>query len=438
MTQIIIVFILIFLNAIFAAAEVAVIACDDLKVESDANDGNKRAKRIFKFIKNPTNFLSSIQIGITLIGFLNGYLVADKFSLPLVEFFQRFFDVQTAVLQPIMTFIVTLILAYFQVVLGELVPKRIAMKHPEKIAYGTSLILVIISSVMRPFVWLLQVSADTVGRLFKIDPNASNDNDITEEEIRRLVVTGGLRGAIAKGESEMIENVLDFDDIRVEDLMKHRTEIIAIDYDSSKEEVLKIAKEERYTRFPVYLEDIDHIVGILNSKDLLKFMDSDDSKFDLKGLMREPFFTTKTMKVSKLLNEMKKQQTHLAVVIDEYGGTAGIITLEDLIEEIVGDILDEYDDIEEDVKIVNENVYLVKGLSEIEDVEDVINAGLPIDDHDTISGFILAEIGRFPHKGEQIEFIYNDFKFEVLNFTETVIQTVKITRLEDKEEEQKI
>src|SRR5690554_80684 len=430
MIQIMLIFVLIFLNAIFAGAEVAVIAANELQVEEDAKNGNKRAKRINKFIKNPTNFLSAIQIGITLIGFLNGYLVADRFALPLTEFVQRFISVQTSVLQPITTVVVTIILAYFQVVLGELVPKRIAMKYPNQVAYATSMILVIVDTVMRPFVWLLQVSADAVGKLFGIDPNES-DNNYTEDEIRMIISTSGTKGVIDEVESQMIENILDFDDTEVADVMKHRTEIIGIDISSTREEVIQIAKEAKYTRFPVYEDDIDHVVGILHAKDLLRFIDNNVEKFNLKTLIREPFFVTKTKKIDTLLNEMKKQQIHLAIVIDEYGGTSGIVTLEDLIEEIVGDIFDEYDDIEEKIVTIKENVYVVEGLAEIEDVEEIIDADLPIEEYDTISGFVLGQIGRFPHKGEKIDFIYNNFKFEVLNFSDTIIEAVRITRLEE-------
>ena len=233
MTSIVLIILLILFNAIFAASEVAIIASNDAKVEEDALAGNKRAKRINKFIKQPTNFLSAIQVGITLIGFLNGFLAANAFSSTLVEFTQTFINVKTAVLAPIMTILVTVILAYFQVVFGELVPKRIAMKYPEKIAYATSGILVVVDLFMRPFVWLLTVSANGIVRIFGVNPKESA-HKMTEEEIRMIVTTSGRKGVIDKIESDMIENILDFDDTEVADVMTHRTEIMAININTSR------------------------------------------------------------------------------------------------------------------------------------------------------------------------------------------------------------
>ncbi|MFA5560265.1 MAG: hemolysin family protein [Acholeplasmataceae bacterium] len=434
MMQILLIFVLIMLNAIFAASEVALIAANDTKVESDAQLGNKRAKRIESLIKNPTNFLSAIQIGITLIGFLNGYLAADAFSSKFVEFTQRFISVNAVILMPIMTFLVTVILAYFQVVLGELVPKRIAMKYPERIAYGTSGVLVVISTIMRPFVWLLTVSANAIGKLFGIKPN-EYDERMTEEEIRMIVSSSGRKGVLDKSESEMIENILDFDDTDVSEIMTHRTEMAAININASKKEILDFVKEEKYTRFPVYKEHLDHIVGVFHVKDLLRFIDNNDEAFDLKKLIRKPFFVPDSKKTNALLNEMKRQQTHLAIVIDEYGGTAGLVTIEDLLEEIVGNIFDEYDEYEEEIEELPDNEFIVDGLTNIDDVEDFIHANLPVDEYDTLSGFILGHLGRFPYENEHVVFEYNQFRFEVINFDDKIIEKVKITQIDNETED---
>lgn len=434
MTSLFLIVILIIFNAIFAASEVAIIASNDAQVEADALAGNKRAKRINKFIKKPTSFLSAIQIGITLVGFLNGYLAADAYSGTLVEFAQSFVNIKTSILSPVMTILVTIILAYFQVVFGELVPKRIAMKYPEKIAYGTSGILVVVDIFMRPFVWLLTISANGIVRIFGINPKESA-HKMTEEEIRMIVTTSGRKGVIDKIESQMIENILDFDDTEVGDVMTHRTEIRAININTDRKQVMDFVKKEIYTRFPVYENDIDHIVGILHAKDLLSFIDSNETNFNLRELIRKPFFVTKTKKINTLLNEMNHQQTHLAIVVDEYGGTAGLITIEDLLEEIVGEIFDEYDYIEEDIKEISENVYIVDGLADIDDVEEIIQADLPTEEHATLSGFLLEQFERFPNKDEPIEIIYNNFKFEALNFDDKVITEVKVTRLKPLENE---
>lgn len=432
MTQVLLIIVLILLNAVFAASEVALIAVKDIKVESDAQLGNKKAKRILNFMKNPTKFLSAIQIGITLIGFLNGYLAADTFSSTLVQFFQKFINVNASILSPIMTFIVTIILAYFQVVLGELVPKRVAMKYPEKIAYGTSGLLAVISAIMRPFVWLLTTSANALGKMFGIDPNES-DERMTEEEIRMIVATSGRKGVLDQSESKMIENILDFDDIEVTKIMTHRTEMAALNIKSTKKEILDFVKEEKYTRFPVYEESIDQIIGVLYVKDLLQFIDNDDKSFDLKSLLREPYYIPDFKKINTLLNEMKRKQTHLAIVIDEYGGTSGLVTIEDLLEEIVGNIFDEYDVFEEEIEEVADNAYIVDGLTNINDVEDFIKADLPVDEYDTLSGFIIGKLGRFPYHNEHVEFEFNNFKFEVIKYDDRVIEKVKITYLNSKD-----
>ncbi|NLN50205.1 MAG: HlyC/CorC family transporter [Acholeplasmataceae bacterium] len=435
MIQILIIIILILFNAFFTASETALVATNDSKVEADAQEGNKRAKRVYKYLNKPTNFLSAIQLGITLIGFINGFIAADTFAAPITSWIQNVIKIQTNILQPIVTFLITLVLAFFQIVFGELVPKRLAMKYPEKIIYVSSGLVGFISKVMRPFVWLLTASANLIVRLFGIDPD-KNDKRMTEEEIRLIVASSGKKGVIDATESEMIENILDFDDIAVSEVMTHRKEISALDINSTKQEVFDFVINEKYTRFPVYDGNIDKIIGILHAKDLLKYMGSESrERFNLKKLLRQPIFVPESAKTNDLLNEMRKKQTHIAIVIDEYGGTAGIITIEDLLEEIVGNIFDEYDVFEEEIEEINKNEYIVDGLIDLDDVENEIKADLPIEEYDTLSGFVLGQLGRFPEENEKILITYNGYLFEALEYDEMVITKVKIKKIEVEESE---
>lgn len=425
----ILIIVLIIMNALFAASEVSLIAVNDSKVEADAANGNKKAKKILKFIDRPTNFLSTIQIGITVIGFLNGFLAADTYATNLTVWAAGFIPLSELILRPIITFLITLILAYFQVVFGELVPKRVAMKYPEKIAYAMVGLLSGIATVVRPFIWLLTTSANGIVRIFGIDPNA-NESNMTEEEIRMLVTSSSRKGVLQKDESDMIENILDFDDTSVSEIMTHRTEMAAIDVKSSKKEILDTVRSEKYTRYPVYQDSVDQIIGILHVKDLLKYIDEPNEKFSLRALIRPPYFVPDSKKTNELLNEMKKQQTHIAIAIDEYGGTAGLVTIEDLLEEIVGNIFDEYDDMEEEIAQINDLQYDIDGLTNIDDVEDIIKVGLPVEDYDTLSGFILGQLGRFPEEDEKIEIEYKDAKFEVLQTDDKIITKVRVTKIE--------
>ncbi len=326
MIQIFIIIILIIINGLFTGSETALVAANDSKVELDAQAGNKRAIRALKYMNKPVNFLSAIQLGITLISFINGFIAADTFANTIIGWFS-FTNLSPEILKPLVTILIALILAFFQIVFGELVPKRIAMAHSEKVIYATAGFAGFISTIARPFVWLLTTTANLFVKMFGIDPG-KNDRKMTEEEIRFIVASSGKKGVIDEAESEMIENILDFDDIAVSEVMTHRKEISALNIDSTKQEVYDFVINEIYTRFPVYDGNIDKIIGILNAKDLLKYMGSvAPERFNLKKLIRKPLFVPEFTKTNELLSDMKRKQTHIAIVVDEYGGTAGIITI---------------------------------------------------------------------------------------------------------------
>lgn len=429
--NLILIVVLILINAFFAGSEAALVAANEVKVKSDVEKKKKGSQLTLKYIHDSTNFLSTIQVGITFIGFVNGFLAAEAFTEPILSLLGQSF-VDSTLWQNIIKIIITIILTYIQVVFGELVPKKIAMQNPERFIYFTVAILNFINIILRPLVWLFTKSANVVAKALGIK---EHKEQLTEDEIRMLVVGSG--NAIKESEKEMFENLLDFDDQLTNDVMTHRTEVAAIDVKMSKQEVLDIIKEEQYTRFPVYKDSIDDIIGILNVKDLLLYLAEEKDEFKLKKLLRKAYYVPDSKSISDLFKEMQKSNQHIAVVLDEYGGTAGIITIEDILEEIVGNIFDEYDDVLEEVLELAPNVYQINALADIDDIENEIEAELPIDTYDTLSGFILGYLGRFPDDDEIVEFIYKDFKYEVLEYEDKVIKLVKATKIntEDIQEE---
>lgn len=432
MTQIFLIILLILLNGIFAASEVSLISLNQTKLENDVNEGKKRAKKILKFVEKPTTFLSTIQIGITLFGFINGYIAGDAYSSSLATFLNDITGISVTILLPIATFLITLVLAYFQVVLGELVPKRLGMKYPEKTAYLMVPMLGLLASIMRPFVWLLTSSANLIGHLFGIDPNESDDQ-MSEEDIRFLVSASGRKGVIEKDETEMIHNIFEFNDTTVDEIMTHRTELSSIQSNIKFDDLINFIASEPFTRFPVYKDTIDEIIGTIHVKDVLKYLKTKSTNFNLNKILRKPYFVPDSKRTSDLLKEMKSTKNHIAIVIDEYGGTAGIVTMEDLIEEIVGNIFDEYDDVENEIEEVSSDEFIIEGLTNIDDVEEKIHGRLPVDEYETLSGFILGQIGRFPEENELIEFEFENYRYLVLEIDDKVITKVKVTKLTEEE-----
>ncbi len=316
---------LIFVNAFFAASEMAFITLNDNKIKVMADDGDPKAIILEKVLSHPTKFLSTIQIGITLAGFLASAFASESFSTPLVNLIYPYLKVFTedAVRTAVMV-LITMVLSFVSLVFGELVPKRVAMNYSEEIAFSVVKPIYWISILFHPFVKFLTFSTNLLVRLFGIDPN-QQPNSVTEEEIRMMVDVGEEKGSIRDTEKEMINNIFEFDNINVSDIMTHRTDIAAIPLDATFEEVKQIVFEEQYTRFPVYNETIDDIIGILHVKDLLQFIEHDQIRnFSLKKLLRDPYFVPESKKTDELFRELQKRKVHIAVVIDEYGVTRAL------------------------------------------------------------------------------------------------------------------
>ncbi len=429
---------LILVNAYFAMAEIAVISLNDAKMEKMAEDGHKKAKLVLKLTKNPTKFLSTIQIGITLAGFLTSASAATSFAEMLTDAVTSKFGLPESIVSPVAVVLITLIMSYFSLVLGELVPKRIGMQIPEKVAFAVAKPLYVIAKLTSPFVKFLSVSTNGVVRLLGFDPNA-DEEVVTEEEIRMMVDVGGEKGVIEDAQKEMINNIFEFDDMDAGDVMTHRTDVVAADInDTTLEEFMALAIEHGRSRIPLYDEDIDNIVGIVYIKDLLKYVGKEVKvKGTLKNIMREPYFVPETKACGELFKEMRLQRIQMAVVVDEYGGTAGIVTLEDIVEAVMGDIQDEYDEEEEEISKIDENTFTVEGTIDIEEIDELIGKELPEGDYETLAGFIMDELQCIPKNGEMNEVVFENVKFTVLEVEDRRIEKIKveITPVESEEDE---
>ena len=437
--QILLLLVLILVNAFFAMSEMAVGSLNDEKIEKMAEDGHKKAKLILKLTKNPTRFLSTIQIGVTLAGFLTSASAATAFAEMLTNAITASFDVPESIVSPVAVVLITLVMSYFSLVLGELAPKRIGMQVPEKIAFAVAKPLLVISKITAPFVKFLSLSTNGVVRLLGFDPNA-NEEVVTEEEIRMMVDVGGEKGVIEDTQKEMINNIFEFDDMDAGDIMTHRTDVVAADInDITLEDFMNLAIEHGRSRIPLYDEDIDNIVGIVYVKDLLKFVGKEvKAKGTLKNIMREPYFIPETKSCGELFKEMSSKRIQMAVVVDEYGGTAGIVTLEDIVEAIMGNIQDEYDVEEEEISKIDENTFTVDGTIDIEEIDELIGKELPEGDYETLAGFIMDELQCIPKDGEMNEVVFENVKFTVLSVEDRRIEKIKveITPVEETSDEE--
>ncbi len=396
-TQLIVLAILIFVNSFFAATEIAFISINDAKIEKQAKEGNKKAKQIKKMLKEPSKFLATIQIGITLAGFLSSAFAADAFADDLSPVLEKLIPLGLSVWKSISIVIITMILSYFSLVFGELVPKRLAMKNAEKIAFSTVRIVRAISIITAPFVKLLTASTNGISRLFGI--SETDEGTVTEEEIRMMVDVGEEKGSIEEEEKELINNVFEFNDKVVSEIMIHRKDIYAIDINSDIGDILKDLDEYKYSRIPVYEDNIDNIIGLLFIKDLIASV-SKKEKVKISNLLREAYFVSENKQINELFKDLQRNKHQLAIVLDEYGGTAGLVTMEDIIEELVGNIFDEYDDEKKDYEKIDDNTYMINGSVSIHDLRKILNVEIPEGEYDTLSGYLIEKLGRIPLDNE--------------------------------------
>ncbi len=401
--QLLLQLVLIAVNALFAATEIAVISLNETKVRRMAEGGDRKAAKMLRMVTEPTGFLSTIQICITLAGFLGSAFAADNFSDKLVNWLINDCEVSgvsPSALDTISVIIITLVLSYFTLVLGELVPKRIAMKRSESIARAVSGLMIAMTAALRPIIWLLTVSTNGVLRLCGIDPE-DNAEEVSEEEIIMMLDEGEEAGSIESGEKELIKNVFSLNDTTAEDVMVHRSQVTFLRRDDTRDALLNKIAESGYSRFPVYGENIDDIVGILYAKTYLTAQ-SRGERCEMKDFLMPPRFVHASTHINRILLDMQREHAHMAVVVDDYGGVIGIITLEDILEELVGEIWDESDEVIENIRERSDGSYDINGSTRLSDMCESI--GCRIDSEaDTVGGWVTEMLGGIPESGESFE-----------------------------------
>lgn len=389
-------------NAFFAGSEIAILSVNQNKIKKQAEKGNKKAKILLDIINTPDNFLATIQVGVTLSGLLASAVAADRFAGILVKHL-TFLPISYDLLEGLTIIVITVILSYFTLIFGELVPKRIAMKYSQPMALFVARPIWIFYKFAKPFVVFLAISTNALLKLVGINTE-DKDEKVTEEDILLLVEEGQEKGSIEQNEQEMIENIFELDDLSVSQIMTHRTHMAACSKADKVSEVIRKAEECGHSRIPIYEGTLDFIVGIVYVKDLLPLIfkeDKDQAKIE--DYMRTPIYVPESKKCSKLLKEFQEKKVHMAIVLDEYGGTEGIVTMEDLLEVIVGNIQDEYDDENSQIEKLTDDHYIFEGSVSIEEVEKALDEDLfEGADCETIGGFVIKAIGAIPKVHEQV------------------------------------
>jgi putative hemolysin len=433
--------VLIALNAVFACAELAVLSISEPKLEKMAEEGNKRAKRLFRLTREPAKFLATIQVAITLSGFLGSAFAADNFSEPLVDWLIRLgVTVPRATLDAVAVVVITLILSYFTLVFGELVPKRLAMKRAEKLALGISGLVSFISAVFKPVVWLLTVSTNGILRLLGIDPHEAEEQ-VSEEEIRMLVDAGSEKGAIDEQEKEFIQNIFEFDDLTADEIAVHRTEVTILWLEDDMDQWAATIHDSRHTLYPVCEDSADNVVGILNAKDYFR-LDDKSRENVMREAVRQPYFVPATIKADVLFRNMKKTRNIMAIVLDEYGGMVGIITLNDLIERLVGDLGEdtpEEEAAEPHIEQIDENSWAIIGNVELLEIEQTLEVDIGLEEVETFTGLVFGELDMIPSDGEQdIELDFKGLHIHICQVEDHQIAFAKVSKiLPEIEEEEK-
>lgn len=420
------IFILIVLNAFFSAAEIAIVSMNKSKMKIIADKGNKKAQLLLNLVKEPNKFLATIQDVITVAGFLSSALSATSLSKPLAKLLQKFNVPSSSEISIILG---TIILSYFTLVLGELFPKKVALQNSEKVALFVVKPLLFTSRITFLFDKVLNLSVNALSKITKIKSTNKNDN-ISIEEIQLMIDAGEETGIINETEKEMINGVFKFDDTLAKNIMTPKVNVFALDVNTPVNEILRELAKQQYSRIPVYEDAIDNIIGILYMKDL--FIEFHNGTLDHKSTMdiiRTAYFVPETKNIDELFEEMQSTNNHMAILIDEYGDFTGIVTIDDLIEEVMGNIPDEhdkYDDNTDPIKKLNSNTYIIDGLVPIDDVNEELNINLPRDIFDTLGGFVIDLLGHIPKHNEYKTLKYNNLIFKIESVKERRVDKVKI------------
>lgn len=423
-SQLILIVILTLVNAFFASAEMAIVSLNKNKIKLLEEKGNKKAKLLSNLIQEPTNFLSTIQVGITLAGFFSSAAAATGISEEFAVYLKGFnipYSGQVSLV------LVTLVLSYITLVFGELFPKRIALKKSEAIAMFSAKPIMYISKIANPFVKLLSGSTNLLVKLVGLNKD-DLDEKVSKQEIKSFVEVGREHGVINQTETEMIKSIFEFDDKLAHEVMTPRTEVFMIDIEKPLSEYLDKLIEQRYSRVPVYDDDIDNIIGVLYMKDF--FSEARKHGFenvDIRSILHPPHFVPETKKIDKLFKELQVSRKHMAVLIDEYGGFSGLLSIEDLIEEVMGNIDDEYDEDEPDIEKIDSNTFIISGMLSINNFNDYFNVDIKSENYDTMSGFIIETIGYIPKSVDEKNIEYEHLVFKIKQIKEKRIEKIRIS-----------
>lgn len=430
MDAFILLIILIFVNAAFACAEIAVISMNDTKLKKMADKKDRRAMRLISLTEQPAKFLATIQVAITLAGLLQSAFAAENFAGPMVSFLVGAgVTIPENVLRTASIVVITIVLAYFTLVFGELVPKRIGMKKAETIALGMAGILYWVAKIAAPIVWFLSVSTNAILKILRINPE-EEDDAVTEEEIKMMLAEGKEKGTIPSEENDLIQNVFEFNDITAEEMCTHRRDVVSLNIDDTIEEWESIIDETRYSRYPVCNDKLDDVIGILDIKDFYR-CEEKSTEFIKDNLLKKVLFVPESMKANTLFNKMREKKEHFAVIIDEYGGLSGVVTIYDIFEVIFGDF-DDDDSVgkHSDIEQVDEKTWNIEGVADLEDVAEILDVSMPTDTYDTFSGFICGIIGSIPEEGETFKVEWQNFEIEVLNAKNHIIDSTIVRKLD--------
>lgn len=424
--QIVLQVILIAVNALFAATEIAVISLNEKKVSARAEEGDKKAKKMLRMIEKPTRFLSTIQIGITLAGFLGSAFAADNFGELLAGAINSAFSVPASAqgaVETVSVVLITLVLSYFTLVFGELVPKRVAMRNKEKLSEAVCGFITGLSVGLKPVIWLLTVTTNGVLRLCGIDPN-EKEEAVREEDIVLMLDAGADEGTLDKEDIRYIKNVFKLDHLTAGDVMTPRRAAVLLPLSATQEEALELVRREGYSRIPVYKDTVDEIAGILHAKEFL--LRHGKADFRLEDAILPPMYVPETMKLDRLFRDMQKERTHLAIVVSEHGEFSGVITMEDVLEELVGEIWDEGDETVEEIRRVAENTYRVLGRTECSKFFDFFCLEAPEEmESTTVNGFLSEQVGAIPAEGES--FSYETLVCRVIRASDVMAEEIEVT-----------
>lgn len=425
--RIIIFIILLLINAMFSGMTVAVSAMSSAELVRKKDEGNKKAERIFGIVKEPAYFLSTSDLIRVIVALIAGIFIAEPFTGRLQTLFQMRLQLGYYPAAVISYLVVGLVLVYLITTVSILFPKRIAFKYAETFSYALIGPAGALTGLFKPFVYLINISVNGLVRLCGINPRDIAEN-VTEEEIIMMVSEGHEQGVIAASEAEMISNIFEFDDKEVSDIMIHRRNICSIDADMPLREALEIMAQERYSRYPVYEDDEDNIIGIVHMKDVVRLILKDEnSSAAVRSVMRPPHFVPDTQNINALFKDMQAKKVHMAIVVDEYGQTCGLVAMEDILEEIVGNIMDEYDADEENIQLQGDG-YMMKGMTPLDEVCDLLGITIE-DDFDTLNGFLISRLDRIPKPGEQIDVKAEGYNFRIMGVKDNAVSMVKVTKI---------